>query len=633
MWSDNETAIDLLGFQHLITTIVTLVRRERLLPATLGVFGDWGSGKSSLLQMVAAKLREDTDCLVVNFNGWQFEGYEDAKSALMGTILDEIAARASKGTKAKRMAKKLLRRVNWLRVAAMGLKYGAAFFLAGPAGAAATGAVHIAAAQGKKDDTKQDEKKKSPDSEDFAKLLREDDKELRRTVREFRKEFDSLLKESGITSLVVIVDDLDRCLPETIIETLEAIKLFLFVPRTAFIIGADERLVKYAVRRRFPELPGENAEVGRDYLEKLIQFPVRIPPLDAAEMETYINLLFAEIAGLQEGAFEKARLHSIYGSPSRFLGVRFNHGIATEVFSTVPPQLSDHLSMAQPLAPVLAAGLNGNPRQCKRFLNMLMMRTVMAASRELQLDQPVLAKLMLLEYIKPITFKRLAEWQASQEGLPKQLAELEQAVLAQSQAASPPDGQADAHQATPSAETLAWLSDTWIRDWLLLEPKFSGKDLRPYFYFSRDVLGPLGVAVRRMSPQAQEALNKLLGESEGVRKVALNDAKNLSPADAAAIFEALATRAIAEQDLGADGAVFSRLFDWTQARLELRGQLVVMLGQIPDVRIPLSTPLKLVTIAKGTDAEATAKQLLDRWKKNAGQTRLAKAAEQALTRF
>jgi hypothetical protein len=53
---------------------------------------------------------------------------------------------------------------------------------------------------------------------------------------------------------------------------LEAIKLFLFVPRQFFILGADERLIEYAVRRRFPELPGSDAEVGRDYLEKLFKY-------------------------------------------------------------------------------------------------------------------------------------------------------------------------------------------------------------------------------------------------------------------------------------------------------------------------------------------------------------------------
>ncbi|MFL6209210.1 MAG: P-loop NTPase fold protein [Pyrinomonadaceae bacterium] len=47
--------------------------------------------------------------------------------------------------------------------------------------------------------------------------------------------------------MVVFIADLDRCFPDTIIETLEAIKLFLFVPGTAFILGADERLIEYAI--------------------------------------------------------------------------------------------------------------------------------------------------------------------------------------------------------------------------------------------------------------------------------------------------------------------------------------------------------------------------------------------------
>ena len=116
---------------------------------------------------------------------------------------------------------------------------------------------------------------------------------IRRNIRDFRKDFALLLEKADIKRLVVFIDDLDRCLPENIIETLEAIKLFLFVPGTAFVIGADERLVQYAVRQRFPELPGPEAEVGRDYLEKLIQIPIRLPALNAAELESYLNLLFA----------------------------------------------------------------------------------------------------------------------------------------------------------------------------------------------------------------------------------------------------------------------------------------------------------------------------------------------------
>lgn len=64
----------------------------------------------------------------------------------------------------------------------------------------------------------------------------------------------------------------------------------------------------------------------------------------------------------------------------------------------MPDKLADNLGLAQRIAPLLAAGLNGNPRQCKRFLNALVMRVEMAKTRKVELQQRVLAKLMLLEY-------------------------------------------------------------------------------------------------------------------------------------------------------------------------------------------------------------------------------------------
>jgi len=56
---------------------------DQLLPTTVGVYGDWGSGKSSLLRMVEKRLRAEEGTLVLWFNGWLFESFEDAKTALM----------------------------------------------------------------------------------------------------------------------------------------------------------------------------------------------------------------------------------------------------------------------------------------------------------------------------------------------------------------------------------------------------------------------------------------------------------------------------------------------------------------------------------------------------------------------
>jgi putative protein kinase ArgK-like GTPase of G3E family len=73
MWSDNEAREDLLGFQYLADGIISIVKKESLLPATLGVFGDWGGGKSTLIEIVKKRLttpeEEDAGVVVLSFNG------------------------------------------------------------------------------------------------------------------------------------------------------------------------------------------------------------------------------------------------------------------------------------------------------------------------------------------------------------------------------------------------------------------------------------------------------------------------------------------------------------------------------------------------------------------------------------
>ena len=249
----------------------------------------------------------------------------------------------------------------------------------------------------------------------------------------------------------------------------------------------------------------------------------------------------------------------------------------------------------------------------------------------------------------------MAELQAAEEGRPTALAELEQLVREVETPAKPeskaattkkpresarqstsaePSEEASPTQSKPaiSSDILAWATDSWMRDWLLMEPSLSKIDLRPYFYFSRDQLDSLGGAARRLTPRAQELLNKLLQESDAVRQLALQDAKVLSPADAAAVFEALAVRVSHEEDLTAEDSLFERLFAWVGVRTELRGQMVTLIGRLPETTVPLQTAVKLVALTKGTETEPAAIQLLQRWTKS-GHSRLATAAQQQLGRI
>nr|WP_281719526.1 P-loop NTPase fold protein [Nitrosomonas nitrosa] len=623
MWSDNEAGTDLLGFNHLVAGLLSIVTTDALLPATIGVFGDWGSGKSSLLNMAAAELRNDEENLVLIFNGWLFEGYGDAKTALMGNILDALAEDQTLAADAKGLALKLLKRVNWWRVAGTVAKAGVGLAVAGPAGLGVAAGGDIAAL-GKDLLTKAKDLKE----EDLSAYLRESvDHEERRSIREFRDDFATLLRSTKRKRLVVLIDDLDRCLPETVIETLEAIKLFLFVDHTAFVIGADERLVKYAVRRRFPELPGERAEVGRDYLEKLIQFPIRVPPLGRAETETYIGLLLAS-RGLDEKAFSELRYAAIEADPQTLQAARFGLDIAARVLKPVPGHLVDDLSLAERIAPVLASETLGNPRQCKRFLNMLSIRLAMAQSRGIKDLKPrVLAKLMLLEYYRTESFRQLAESQAEENGRPAALkcAEenlrkpLEAKPLPTKAASAPKKGASSVTKSeeaeVPEAEAVdipLWLLDPWVVKWVKMEPSLADEDLRPYFYFSRDVLGPLGTATQRMSPAAQDAFRCLISPSEAEMRNGLKRAAAMSPADASAVFEALSHRVREEDDFSAESAAFSRIIEWTKARPELVGQLASLLSNLPEDRIPLATPMKLVGLPRDTPGDPVGK-LFGRW--------------------
>lgn len=660
MWSDNETEIDFLGFEHLVSAVASIVDNEALLPATIGVYGDWGSGKSSLLKMIGERFKDREGVLLLSFNGWLFEGFDDAKTALMGTILDEIISRRLVSTEvkegAKRLGWKLLKQVDVMRVMGVAGRAALAGITTGIPGAVLSlGKDALAGVKSLSEKTGDASLTVEQISEQF-KANSEDG--VRRGIREFRKDFESLLEQSGITKLVVVIDDLDRCLPETILETLEAIKLFLFVPRTAFILGADERLVKYAVRRRFPELPGQLVEVGSDYLEKLIQYPIYVPPLGRGEMETYINLLFAKISGIGDNDFEQVRKQAVSCEPGALLDVRFNYAVARALLKErTPAGLDESLATAQRIAAVFARE-SGNPRQGKRFLNTLMLRLAMAKSRGVTLKTRVLAKLMLLERFRPESFRALADAQAKQNGTPKELAAAEKALLnADAQASSTKEtasgsadgdeekvgsksvrrGKAAAVETVEEAEPVSlplWLSEDWVKEWVRTEPTLATDDLRPYFFFSRDKVGALAGATQRLTARGQEVLAKLLSDSEAYRRTGLQDLKNLSGADAAGVLDALSERARTEEGVPDDKSALLLLLRFPEARPEMFSQILTLLGNLPDAQIPFTVPLKLVAMASGQPARrGDIEALLKRWETQGIDPQLRNGAAAAVKRL
>ena len=142
MWHDNETDKDFLGFvvhEQLIRKVIT---DDANLPVTFGLFGDWGSGKTSILKILKSNLEKDPykdDTIVIYFDGWVFEGYDDAKSALMQEITTQLVDNQSLSSEVKEnvnaKAKKVFKSIKWLRA----LKWGATNLVIPGVAAYATG--------------------------------------------------------------------------------------------------------------------------------------------------------------------------------------------------------------------------------------------------------------------------------------------------------------------------------------------------------------------------------------------------------------------------------------------------------------------------------------------------------------
>src|SRR4051812_31632084 len=115
--TDNETKVDLLNNEAIAATIVKLLRDRPDQPVTIGVHGDWGAGKSSVLEMIEAGFEGEAKVLCLKFNGWRFQGFEDAKIALIEGIVTGLIEKRPGLTKAAESVKAVFRRIDWLKVA------------------------------------------------------------------------------------------------------------------------------------------------------------------------------------------------------------------------------------------------------------------------------------------------------------------------------------------------------------------------------------------------------------------------------------------------------------------------------------------------------------------------------------
>lgn len=331
---DAPTEHPVLGYRRIAAAFAEVITQSKPNFA-IGIFGGWGSGKTTLMTAIKAMLPKD-DFVAVNFNAWRFEREPQLLIPLLDTIRGELARHAKRNAEAGSKLHDITERLGKVvRALAKGLS--------GSVGLPGAVTVNYDAGQA---------------LDALSQLSAEQDsvKPESLYVAAFEELQDSftLLAEAGIDGIVVFVDDLDRCLPGNALDVLESMKLFFDLTGFVFVVGLDEDVIDRAVLAKFaaetsssrPE--GEQTlstitpvtePLGREYAKKIFQVPYSLP-----------TMLPRQLSSLLESMYEEA-------------------GIEGE-------QLADLHERVRPYVNLIAVQRRVNPREVKRFINSYTLQTL-----------------------------------------------------------------------------------------------------------------------------------------------------------------------------------------------------------------------------------------------------------------
>jgi hypothetical protein len=254
---------DLLEFSRYVEPLTEVIMNDATqTPFTVGVFGGWGSGKSSLLEMIDQKLAGDHDQEVVRvrFNPWIYRRESNILIPLLYTLQDTLAEDGrSRFTESART------------IGAVAAKLSAGVLL----GRLSGGAVSLA---------------------DLNALIAQYAEQRHETASEMSKLRETLQQQADSihnkgARLVFFIDDLDRCEPDEIIDLLESVKLFLDLRNVFIIIAIAKDVVDRGVAFKYRDFAFTKEKVlavGDEYLDKMIQLPLYMLPIDSGAVGQFM---------------------------------------------------------------------------------------------------------------------------------------------------------------------------------------------------------------------------------------------------------------------------------------------------------------------------------------------------------
>jgi hypothetical protein len=223
-------------------------------PFTIGIFGEWGTGKTSLLKLIEDNCKSNKNNVTVWFNAWMYEKEEHPLLPLISTIIKEIHDNANFWSGFEESIQSL---VSSLRAVAYGFSSKSTLKIPGFAEIEASFV--------------------AKDMIDRSTAITNDpllDKAI------YYNSFERLSKIAipKDKKIIIFIDDLDRCFPDKAIKLLESIKLVLSQHGFIFILGVAREVIEGYLKFRYNKEFGIDKFEGQKYLDKIIQLAFPIPP-------------------------------------------------------------------------------------------------------------------------------------------------------------------------------------------------------------------------------------------------------------------------------------------------------------------------------------------------------------------
>lgn len=264
-----KSEADLLSFNRYVTPLISILTGPRTeTPFTIGVFRAWGSGKSSLLSILDGQLEiyHPDEFVRVHFNPWVHRSEPNMLVPLLHTLHDTLSE--DRKNRFVESAKKI----------------GNVLIRLGSDALLKSLTANIVSL------------------ESLEKLEQNYLREKGRVESEMRKLKLTLQAEADAINaknakLIFFIDDLDRCGPLQIIDLLESVKLFLDLRHVFVILAVDKEVIDRGIEVKYSKFQfGENrqAALGAEYLEKMVQLPLQLFPLDQTQVAKFIEDLNPE---------------------------------------------------------------------------------------------------------------------------------------------------------------------------------------------------------------------------------------------------------------------------------------------------------------------------------------------------